>query len=139
MPTTHSPLPTTTTLPRPQKLSEEEAAAQQQQLAQTASQGASAWNAAGGPPGPAPCCACQCAALGLRPGALPGLGVAQRASGPARCPTCLCAAGTFEERSLSLAFVQEQLGQLLGQLRHSQGGVEVALGEVTSCRWAGEG
>jgi hypothetical protein len=47
-------------------------------------------------------------------------------------------AGTFEERSLSLAFVQEQLGQLLGQLRHSQGGVEVSLWELTSCRWAGE-
>jgi hypothetical protein len=47
-------------------------------------------------------------------------------------------AGTFEERSLSLAFVQEQLGQLLGQLRHSQGGVEVTLVELSSCRWAGE-
>lgn len=46
------------------------------------------------------------------------------------------AAGTFEEKSISLAWVQEQLGALLGELRHSHQGAAVTVSEVTSCRQA---
>lgn len=46
------------------------------------------------------------------------------------------AAGTFEEKSISLAWVQEQLGALLGELRHSHQGASVAVEEVVSCRQA---
>ncbi|PRW33793.1 hypothetical protein C2E21_7400 [Chlorella sorokiniana] len=43
------------------------------------------------------------------------------------------AAGTFEEKSISLAWVQEQLGALLGELRHAHQGASVAVADVTSC------
>ncbi|PSC70145.1 Chaperone binding,ATPase activator [Micractinium conductrix] len=43
------------------------------------------------------------------------------------------AAGTWEERPVALAWVQQQLGELLAALHHSARGVAVAVAEVTSC------
>lgn len=45
------------------------------------------------------------------------------------------AAGTWEERPVKLAWVQEQLGELLSAVAHSHQGARVAVEEVTSCRW----
>ena len=60
------------------------------------------------------------------------------AKAPTPAPAVPRAAGTFEERSIALGWVQEQLGQLLGQVQHRHGGAAVAVGEVTSCRCAEE-
>lgn len=49
------------------------------------------------------------------------------------------AAGTWEERPVALAWVQQQLGELLAALHHSARGVAVAVAEVTSCRWVSSG